>query len=106
VAFISVLFLLFMNIVFMFPTTRSTSVADMNYTSVLLGGTLILAVGWYYFPVYGGVHWFTGPVRTTEDFQPQNTLGGPGGKDVGANKIFEKNPNGASRTSADEKDNC
>jgi len=38
----------------------------------LLGGTLILAVGWYYFPYTEGtlVH---RPVRTTEDFQAQNT---------------------------------
>jgi hypothetical protein len=21
-----------------------------------------LSIVWYYFPVYGGVHWFTGPV--------------------------------------------
>ena len=69
----------FMIIVFLFPTTRSTSVADMNYTVVLLGSTLVLAVGWYYFPIYGGVNWFTGPVRTTEDFQVQGALGGQRG---------------------------
>ena len=34
----------------------------MNYTVVVLGGVLILSLVWYYFPVYGGVHWFTGPV--------------------------------------------
>jgi hypothetical protein len=31
---------------------------------VVLFGTLILSILWYYFPVYGGVHWFTGPVST------------------------------------------
>jgi hypothetical protein len=25
-----------------------------------------LSVVWYYFPVYGGVHWFTGPVPNVE----------------------------------------
>lgn len=35
----------------------------MNYTVVVLGGVLILSLIWYYFPIYGGVHWFTGPVR-------------------------------------------
>ena len=34
----------------------------MNYTIVVLGGVLVLSLVWYYFPVYGGVHWFTGPV--------------------------------------------
>ena len=27
---------------------------------------LILSLVWYYFPVYGGVHWFTGPIPTIE----------------------------------------
>ena len=40
----------------------------MNYTTVVLFGTLFFSLVWYYFPVYGGVHWFTGPVPTiTED---------------------------------------
>ena len=34
----------------------------MNYTVVVLGGVLMSSLVWYYFPVYGGVHWFTGPV--------------------------------------------
>lgn len=37
----------------------------MNYTSVVLGGVLTLALTYFYVPVYGGVHWFKGPVRTT-----------------------------------------
>ena len=51
-----------MDIVFFFPTTPQTDVGNMNYTVVVLGGILFLSVVWYYFPVYGGVHWFTGPV--------------------------------------------
>ena len=38
----------------------------MNYTVVVLGGVLLLSIIWYYFPVYGGVHWFTGPVRNVD----------------------------------------
>lgn len=38
----------------------------MNYTVVVLGGVLLLSVIWYYFPKYGGVHWFTGPLRTID----------------------------------------
>lgn len=53
-----------MGVVFLFPSTPDTDVADMNYTVVVLFGTLFLSVAWYYFPVYGGVHWFTGPVPT------------------------------------------
>ena len=55
-----------MGIVFLFPTTPQTDVPDMNYTVVVLGGTLFLSLVWYYFPRYGGVHWFTGPVRNIE----------------------------------------
>jgi len=61
-AIISVSWMTFMSIVFMFPTTPQSSAPDMNYSVVVLGGVLILSVLWYYFPVYGGVHWFTGPV--------------------------------------------
>ena len=52
----------FMSIVFMFPTTPQSDAPDMNYSVVVLGGVLIISIAWYYFPVYGGVHWFTGPV--------------------------------------------
>jgi hypothetical protein len=54
--------MVFMDIVFFFPTTPQTDVLTMNYTVVVLGGMLVLSIIWYYFPVYGGVHWFTGPV--------------------------------------------
>ena len=67
IAAISVLWMLFMGIVFLFPSTPTTSTADMNYTVVVLFGTLILSVAWYYCPVYGGVHWFTGPIATIKD---------------------------------------
>jgi len=62
VASLAVLFMVFMTIVFLFPTTPQTSVQEMNYTVVVLGGVLLLSLVWYYFPIYGGVHWFTGPV--------------------------------------------
>jgi hypothetical protein len=40
----------------------------MNYTVVVLGGVFILCLVWYYFPVYGGVHWFEGPVPTVRGY--------------------------------------
>ena len=27
---------------------------------------MVLSLVWYYFPVYGGVHWFTGPIPTID----------------------------------------
>lgn len=44
----------------------------MNYTVVVLGGIMILSLVWYYFPRYGGVYWFTGPVPNID------VLTGPG----------------------------
>ncbi|KAL0570057.1 hypothetical protein V5O48_011899 [Marasmius crinis-equi] len=64
VAVISVLFMLFLGIVFLFPATPQTDVPDMNYSVVVLGGAMFFSLGWYYFPKYGGVHWFTGPITT------------------------------------------
>jgi hypothetical protein len=58
----------FMSIVFSFPTTEQTNAQNMNYTVVVLGGVLILSLLWYYFPVYGGVHWFAGPVPTVDGY--------------------------------------
>ncbi|KAI6117455.1 amino acid permease-domain-containing protein [Pisolithus croceorrhizus] len=62
ISIIAVLFMPFMDIIFLLPTTPSTSATTMNYTIVVLGGVLGLSLVWYYLPVYGGVHWFTGPV--------------------------------------------
>jgi hypothetical protein len=66
VAAFAVFFMAFMTIVFLFPATSQTSVQEMNYTVVVLGGVLLLSLVWYYFPTYGGVHWFTGPVATVD----------------------------------------
>ncbi|KAJ6482890.1 amino acid/polyamine transporter I [Mycena vitilis] len=62
VAIVSVLFMLFLGIAFLFPTSPQTDVKSMNYTIVVLGGVLLLSLFWYYAPVVGGVHWFKGPV--------------------------------------------
>lgn len=39
----------------------------MNYTVVVVGGTLMLSLGYYFLPKYGGVYWFEGPVETIRD---------------------------------------
>ncbi|KAG2135256.1 amino acid/polyamine transporter I [Suillus clintonianus] len=62
VAAIAVSWMVLMIIVFFFPSTPQTNAQEMNYTVVVLGGYMSLAVFWYYCPVFGGVHWFNGPV--------------------------------------------
>lgn len=74
----AVLWMTFMGIVFLFPTSPQTDAPDMNYSVVVLGGVLVLSIAWYYFPVYGGVHWFTGPVRTIDDPTAGGQHGGHG----------------------------
>ncbi|KAI1790578.1 APC amino acid permease [Ganoderma leucocontextum] len=64
VAVIAILWMTFISIVLLFPASPGPAVVGMNYTVVVLGGVLVLSLVWYYFPVYGGVHWFTGPVPT------------------------------------------
>ncbi|KAF9007210.1 amino acid/polyamine transporter I [Cyathus striatus] len=66
VAVVAVTFMVFIVIVFMFPMSPNPTAQDMNYTAVVLGGTLALAIGYYYFPKYGGIHWFKGPVANIE----------------------------------------
>ncbi|OCB87964.1 amino acid transporter [Sanghuangporus baumii] len=68
-AIISVLWMAFMFVVFMFPENPLswvTAAEDMNYSIVVLGGIMLFSVIYYYFPKYGGVYWFKGPVRTVE----------------------------------------
>jgi amino acid permease (GABA permease) len=62
VAVIAVVWMVSMIIVFFFPANPQTTTQQMNYTVVVLGGFMFLAISWYYCPVYGGVHWFTGPI--------------------------------------------
>jgi len=38
----------------------------MNYTAVVFGGVMILSLVYYYFPKYGGIYWFKGPVSNVE----------------------------------------
>jgi len=52
----------FMSTVFLFPTTPTTTVKDMNYTVAVFGGVMVLSLIYYFFPKYGGMYWFTGPV--------------------------------------------
>jgi len=62
VAAIAVSWMWFTTVVFFFPATPGATAAEMNYTVVVLGGVLTFAVVYYFFPKYGGIHWFEGPV--------------------------------------------
>ncbi|KAF8525176.1 amino acid/polyamine transporter I [Hysterangium stoloniferum] len=67
IAMIAVGFMAFINIIFFFPPTPQTNTKDMNYSVVVMCGAIIFSLAWYYMPKYGGIHWFTGPVRTAGD---------------------------------------
>jgi uncharacterized membrane-anchored protein len=47
---IAVAWMLFISLVFLFPTSLPTGVSEMNYTVAVLGGTILLSLAWYYFP--------------------------------------------------------
>ncbi|KAL0954677.1 hypothetical protein HGRIS_003626 [Hohenbuehelia grisea] len=63
---VAVTWMTFMAFVLLFPATPGPTADTMNYTVVVLGGILSLSVIYYFFPRYGGVHWFKGPVSTVE----------------------------------------
>ena len=59
--------MIFSIIIVMFPTTPTVAGAgDMNYTVAVAGGWLLLCIIYYYFPKFGGVYWFTGPISNVE----------------------------------------
>ncbi|KAG7452001.1 amino acid transporter [Guyanagaster necrorhizus] len=64
VAFFASAFMIFMIVVLCFPTTPGPAAQDMNYSSVVVGGTIIMA-SMYYF--VSGRFWFAGPVVTLQD---------------------------------------
>ncbi|KAJ3803869.1 amino acid/polyamine transporter I [Lentinula aff. lateritia] len=66
ISLFAVLFMLFMSVILLFPAEPNLSgPATMNYTALVMGGVMLFSTAYYFFPVYGGVHWFKGPVVTT-----------------------------------------
>ena len=53
----------------------------MNYSIVVLGGIMLFSIIYYYFPKYGGVHWFKGPIRTIGNMDPNTEERAGLGKD-------------------------
>ncbi|EJD04784.1 amino acid transporter [Fomitiporia mediterranea MF3/22] len=67
-AIIAVLWMAFTSLVLLFPTNPApVNAGDMNYSVVVLGGVMFFSIMYYYFPKYGGVYWFKGPIRTIRD---------------------------------------
>lgn len=51
-----------MTIALLFPTAPSPIGSTMNYSVVVIGGVVCLSMAYYFFPKYGGINWFRGPV--------------------------------------------
>lgn len=62
VAATAVAWMLFAVVVFLFPANPNPTASDMNYTVAVLGAVALGSLLYYYCPVYGGVHWFKGPI--------------------------------------------
>ncbi|KAF8964731.1 amino acid transporter [Flammula alnicola] len=66
VSIVAVVFMVVMSAILMFPQSEHPSAGSMNYTVLILGGVLLLSALNFYFPKYGGVHWFEGTVLTAD----------------------------------------
>lgn len=70
-AIASLLWMSFINIVFLFPIGGpNPDPVSMNYAVVVMVAVLGGAMVYYYMPVVGAKVWFTGPIRTLEDPSP------------------------------------
>ncbi|KAF8173700.1 amino acid/polyamine transporter I [Pholiota molesta] len=70
VSFTAVGFMCMMIVVLLFPTNVAPTANSMNYTVVVVGGILSLSGTYYFLPIIGGRHWFTGPLRTIDVDEP------------------------------------
>ena len=67
---IAVLFMMFTICIVMFPTAPGPTAGDMNYTVAVSGGWILLCLIYYYFPKYGGMYWFKGPIASVDVHSP------------------------------------
>jgi len=66
IAIIAIAYMSFINVILFFPASPNPTVTEMNYGIVVFGGVFLACIAWYYFPIYGGVHWFNGPIRNVD----------------------------------------
>lgn len=59
--------------ILIFPASPAPGAPDMNYTVVVIGAWLALCLIYYYLPVYGGVHWFKGPIANINMDDPDGS---------------------------------
>lgn len=66
----AVAWIAFAIVVVVFPSSPGPNGQTMNYTAVVGGGWLGVCLTYWYFPKYGGVHWFRGPAANIEPGSP------------------------------------
>ncbi|KLO14661.1 APC amino acid permease [Schizopora paradoxa] len=62
IAATAVIWMIFASIIVLFPSVPAPTPNEMNYATVVFGGVLGLAIIYYFFPRYGGMYWFQGPL--------------------------------------------
>ncbi len=72
-AIVAVVWMMFATVIVFFPSVPGPSANEMNYATVVLGGVLLLALLYYFFPRYGGRHWFQGPVGALRALETDTT---------------------------------
>ncbi|KAJ7621826.1 amino acid transporter [Mycena rosella] len=92
ISIFSLVWMVFMMIVFMFPAAPIVSSVSMNYTSACLGAWVLLSLVGYYFPFYGlgGVHWFKGPVPNIDTEREFTSSAASMEKSGDSNKLEKK----------------
>ncbi|KAI0659060.1 APC amino acid permease [Cubamyces menziesii] len=67
VTIIAIMWMTFAMVILAFPARPGPTAESMNYMVVVYCGWIGLCLIYYYFPVYGGAHWFRGPQKTLQD---------------------------------------
>ncbi|KAI0075968.1 APC amino acid permease [Panus rudis PR-1116 ss-1] len=98
VAFIALAWMLFSVVVLSFPTTPTPTAQDMNYTVVVYGGWIVLCLIYYYLPVYGGKHWFTGPRANIEKQPVEDDESSAGGEEKAEKVVVQWDSKGCGMT--------
>ncbi|KAF8688928.1 APC amino acid permease, partial [Rhizoctonia solani] len=104
VATIAITFMTFVTIILLFPSRPTPGFSDMNYAIVVMGAVMIGSVVWYYFPKYGGIHWFEGPVSTVDvtdgtssaHTRAASTVSFDKGKEKSDARVYEREAHGES----------